>query len=317
MNIVFLDGYTLNPGDISWVPLEGVGTLTVYDRTLPEQILDRAADADVVLVNKLMLTQATLACLPKLKLIGVTATGYNNVDTIAARALGVAVSNVRNYGATSVAQQTFALLLALVNRVETHSELVRQGAWTKAPDWCFWNTPLLELSGRTLGLVGYGDIGSAVAKIGLAMGMAVKVYRRSHSSDVEAGIEYVSLDELYKQSDVISLHCPLTPETAEMINEQSLGKMRSNCFLINTGRGGLIHEHNLAAALESGRIAGAGLDVLSAEPPQSDNPLLHARNCVITPHIAWATVEARRRLLQMTADNISAFTTGNPVNIVN
>lgn len=314
MNIVFLDGYTLNPGDLSWEPLQNLGHFTVYDRSTAAQALERAADADVVLVNKQILDEAFFAGMSGLKLVGVTATGYNNVDIEAARRNGVTVVNVRGYSTRSVAQHTFALMLALVSRAEMHSNLVRDGEWSRSPDWCFWSTPLTELAGKTLGLIGYGDIGSEVAKIGKAFGMEIVVHRKSDKA--EEGIRLVELDELLKVSDVISLHCPLTDETRGIINEESLSKMKASAFLINTGRGPLIDEAALAQFLEERKLAGAGLDVLISEPPGADNPLLTAPNCIITPHVAWATLEARKRLMELTVRNIVAFESGNPVNKV-
>ncbi len=314
MNIVVLDGYTLNPGDISWDPLRRLGHLTVYDRTPADEVAERAREADIVLVNKQLLAEDVIAKLPRLRMIGVTATGYNNVDTEAAGKRGIVVSNVRGYSTLSVAQHTFALLLALVNRVEMHSGLVAEGEWTRSPDWSFRRSPLVELSGKTLGLIGYGDIGKQVARIGTAFGMDVIVHRRNRGEgDGEARR---TLDELFRGSDVVSLHCPLTNETKEIVNAASLSLMKSSAFLVNTGRGALIDEAALAGALNREEIAGAGLDVLSEEPPRADHQLLHARNCVITPHIAWASLEARKRLLDLVALNISAFMSGKPVNLV-
>ncbi|GAB3180786.1 D-2-hydroxyacid dehydrogenase [Telluribacter humicola] len=316
MNIVILDGYTLNPGDQSWESIEALGTVTIYDRTPTEQIVERAKDADIVLVNKLELRDKQLAQLPKLKYIGVTATGYNNIDLEAARSQGIVVTNVKGYSSPSVAQHTFALLLALTNHVELHSQSVHSGDWTKSPDFCYWKTPLVELSGKTMGLIGLGDIGSQVAQVALAFGMEVLVYRKHPSQTDNSQIQNVSLEELFKNSDVVSLHCPLTEDTREIVNAESLALMKPSAYLINTGRGPLINEADLADALQKGQIAGAALDVLSSEPPQADNPLFNAPNCIITPHIAWAFFESRQRLLQLAAENIEAFQAGSPQNVV-
>ncbi|SDF13693.1 glycerate dehydrogenase [Dyadobacter soli] len=314
MNIVILDGYTLNPGDQDWAPIEKLGNVTIYDRSAKEEIVGRAGDAEVLLVNKVVLSADTLAQLPKVKYIGVMATGFNNIDIDAARKQGITVTNVKAYGPASVAQQTFALLLAIVNRVETHSQSVFAGEWAASADFCYWKTPLTELAGKTMGLIGLGDIGSQVARIAAAFGMKVIAYRK-HPAPTE-GVEMVSLDEIFRQSDVVSLHCPLTEETREIVNRDSLSKMKRSAVVLNTGRGPLIHEQDLADALQNGTIAAAGLDVLSVEPPKADNPLLSAPNCVITPHVAWATFEARERLLQMVADNLAGFQSGNPRNVV-
>jgi glycerate dehydrogenase len=315
MNIVYLDGYTLNPGDLSWEPLEKLGKLTVYDRTEPEKIVERAAEADAVLTNKVVLDAQVLAQLPRLRYIGVTATGYNIIDVKAAHARGITVANVRGYSTPAVAQHTFALLLSLTNHAELHSQSVRTGDWTHAVDWCYWKTPLVELSGKTLGLIGLGDIGTQVARIALAFGMRVLAHRKSSAAAGE-GIELVELEQLLKESDVVSLHCPLTDATSGIINADSLACMKPTAYLINTGRGGLIMEQDLADALNAGRLAGAAVDVLSMEPPQADNPLLTAQNCLITPHIAWAMSESRTRLMQLTAENIAAFQQGTPCNVV-
>lgn len=315
MNIIYLDGYTINPGDLSWEPLEKLGTLTVYDRTAPEEIVERAAQADAILTNKVVLDAQILAQLPQLKYIGVTATGYNIIDVEAARAQGVTVTNVRGYSTPAVAQHTFSLLLALTNHTELHSQSARAGDWSHAVDWCYWKTPLVELSGKTLGLVGLGDIGAQVARIALAFGIRVLAHRKS-SAPAGEGIELVDLDRLFEESDVVSLHCPLTDETSGIINANSLSKMKPSAYLINTGRGGLIQEQELADALNTGRLAGAAVDVLSTEPPQADNPLLTAQNCIVTPHIAWAFIESRERLMQLTAENIAAFQQGTPINVV-
>ncbi|MCF2445434.1 D-2-hydroxyacid dehydrogenase [Dyadobacter sp. CY345] len=316
MNIVILDGYTLNPGDQDWAPIQSLGNVTVYDRSAPEQIVERAIDADAVLVNKVIMNDNILSHLPKLKYIGVCATGYNNIDIKSTSKLGIVVTNVKAYGTKSVAQHTFALLLALVNHIELHSQSVRDGDWAASADFCYWKTPLVELAGKTIGLVGLGDIGSQVAKIALAFGMNVIAYRKNPEQTHDTDIEMVSLETLFKQSDVISLHCPLTEETKNLINAERLSWMKPTSYLLNTGRGPLINEEDLAKALNNKTIAGAGLDVLSSEPPKADNPLLTAPNCIITPHIAWASFEARKRLLQMVADNLAAFISGETTNVV-
>lgn len=316
MNIVILDGYTLNPGDQNWAPVNALGKVTVYDRSSPDQIIERAIDADAVLVNKVILNESVLSQLPKLRYIGVCATGYNNIDINSTNKYGIVVTNVKAYGPASVAQHTFALLLALVNHIELHSQSVRNGDWATSEDFCYWKTPLVELAGKTIGLVGLGDIGSQVAKIASAFGMKVIAYRKNPEQTHNTDIEMVSMETLFKQSDVISLHCPLTEETKDLINAERLLWMKPTAYLLNTGRGPLINEEDLANALKNKTIAGAGLDVLSCEPPRTDNPLITASNCVITPHIAWASFEARKRLLQMVADNLSAFMEGEATNVV-
>lgn len=314
MNIVILDGYTLNPGDLDWEPLQKLGNVTIYDRSDENQIVARAKEADAVLVNKVVLSEKILSQLPNLKYIGVMATGYNNVDIPATRKTGITVTNVKAYSAASAAQHTFALLLSLVNRIETHSQSVFKGEWVNSQDFSYTKSSLTELAGKTMGLVGFGDIGSQVARIALAFGMKVIVYRK-HPSVVE-GIEMTTLEDVFRKSDVLSLHCPLTDETKEMVNAQRLATMKPNAIILNTGRGPLIREADLANALRNGEIAGAGLDVLSTEPPKPDNPLLAAPNCVITPHVAWATFEARKRLLQMGAENLESFMNGSVKNAV-
>jgi glycerate dehydrogenase len=316
MKIVILDGYTLNPGDQDWAPLHDLGELTIYDRSAQNEIVGRASKADIVLVNKVILNASTLDLLPKLRYIGVMATGYNNIDVEAAKNKGITVTNVKAYGPASVAQHTFALLLALTNHLELHSQSVFAGDWVASPDFCYWKTPLTELAGKTMGLIGLGDIGSHVARIAIAFDMKVIAYRKNPSQTQDPEIEMVSMEEIFKRSDVISLHCPLTEETRDLINRERLSWMKPGAVLLNTGRGPLINESDLAEALKNKVIAGAGLDVLSVEPPKAYNPLLSAPNCIITPHIAWASFEARKRLLQMVADNIAAFGTGQPINVV-
>jgi len=311
-----LDGHTLNPGDLDWDNLNALGKCEVFDRTQKDHILSRAKYAEILLTNKTPLNKAVLDELPKLKYIGVLATGYNVVDVDAARARGVIVTNVPTYGTRSVAQMTMALLLELTQRAGHHSQRVRDGAWSSSNDWCFWDHPLIELEGLKLGLVGFGRIGHAVADLAKAFGMHVQVVARTKPSRPPEGIDFVDLDALFRTSDVVSLHCPLTPETHRLANADRIASMKSSGFLINTSRGPLIDEGALAEALNEQRIAGAALDVLSSEPPQSYNPLLTARNCIITPHIAWATRSARARLMKAAIENVSAFIGGKPTNVV-
>ena len=315
--IVVLDGYTANPGDLDWHAFVNLGELTVYDRTPPDQIVARARPAEIVLTNKTPLHRETLAQLPALRQISVMATGYNVVDAVAAREQGIAVCNVPGYSTPSVVQHTFALLLELTNQVGRHAAAVRAGAWCASLDFAFWNASLVELNGLTLGVVGYGTIGRGVAAVARALGMRVVVHGRRRPDDLPADVTWLPLDELMETADVVTLHCPLTPETRGMINAVSLARMKPTAFLINTGRGPLVDEAALATALNEGRLAGAAMDVLSHEPPRADNPLLTARNCVITPHHAWATQAARRRLLAECAENVRAFLNGQQRNVVN
>jgi len=310
--IVILDGFTANPGDISWAAIEALGNCKIYDRTGEADVVARAADADIVLTNKTLITQKSLAALPRLRYIGVLATGYNTVDVQAAQERGILVCNVPEYSTPNVTQAVFALLLELTNRTGHHSQTVHEGRWSASPDFCYWDGELVELAGRTLGIVGYGRIGKAVAAVGRAFGMQILAHRRTASDDPQ----FVSLDRLLSESDVVSLHCPLVPDTKELINAARLAQMKPSAFLINTARGALIHEPDLAAALNTERIAGAGLDVLSVEPPLASNPLLSARNCVMTPHIAWATRNARLRLLEVTAANIRSYLLNRPQNVI-
>ena len=310
--IVILDGFTANPGDISWAAIEALGNCKIYDRTGEADVVARAADADIVLTNKTLITQKSLAALPRLRYIGVLATGYNTVDVQAAQQRGILVCNVPEYSTPNVTQAVFALLLELTNRTGHHSQTVHEGRWSASPDFCYWDGELVELAGRTLGIVGYGRIGKAVAAVGRAFGMQILAHRRTASEDPQ----FVSLDRLLCESDVVSLHCPLVPDTKELINAAKLAQMKPSAFLINTARGALIHEPDLAAALNAERIAGAGLDVLSVEPPLASNPLLSARNCVLTPHIAWATRNARLRLLEVTAANIRGYLLNRPQNVI-
>jgi glycerate dehydrogenase len=314
--IVILDGYTLNPGDLEWTSLEALGDLSVYDRTPPEAIPERAKGAGILLTNKTPLPRTVIEALPDLKFIGVLATGYNVVDIAAAKERGIPVSNVPGYGTTAVAQHVFALLLELTQRTGLHSDSVRAGDWAGSVDWCYWRTPLVELASLTMGIVGYGAIGKAVARIAQAFGMNVVAAARTPRKDGD-GVRFLSVDELFRESDVVSLHCPLTPETQGMVNAARLATMKPSAFLINTGRGPLIVEQELADALRSARIAGAAVDVLSTEPPAADNPLLTAPHCLVTPHLAWAARASRQRLMDTVAENVRAFLAGAPVNVVN
>lgn len=319
VRITVLDGYTLNPGDLSWDGVRELGELQVYDRTEPERIIERARDSEIVLTNKTPIRAAVLEQLPKLKYIGVLATGYDVVDVSEAALRGIPVTNVPAYGTDSVAQHVFALLLEWSNRVGLHDESVRRGDWSRSADFCYWKSPLTELAGKTMGLVGLGRIGRQTARIAAAFGMRVKACVRTMRADrpPEPDVEWCGLDELLAVSDVVSLHCPLTPETEGMIDRRALARMKPTAVLINTARGKLINERDLADALNEGRLAGAALDVLSVEPPAASSPLIGARNCIITPHVAWASLEARTRLLQTAVDNIRAFLDGKPVNVVN
>ena len=313
--IVVLDGHTLNPGDLDWHGVEAIGALTVHARSGATEIVARAAEADILLTNKTPVTAETIAALPKLRCIGVLATGYNVVDSAAAKVRGIPVCNVPGYGTASVAQHVFALLLELTQQTGHHARTVRDGRWSASPDFCYWDFPLIELAGRTLGIVGYGSIGEAVARIGLAFGMKVIASVRSpRSAD---GVEFVSTEEIFRRADVLTLHCPLTDETRGIVNATRIATMKPGAFLINTGRGPLIVEQDLADALNAGRLAGAGLDVLSTEPPPNGNPLFAAKNCIITPHIAWATRSSRARLMEVVVENLSAFLAGKPQNVVN
>jgi len=315
MNIVILDSFTTNPGDLSWAALESLGSLVAYDRTDDADIVPRARDAEIVLTNKTLLSRGVIAALPRLKCICVLATGYNVVDVAAAKEHGVTVCNVPEYSTPNVAQAVFALLLELTNRTGHHDRTVHEGRWAACDDFCYWDGELVELAGLTLGIVGYGRIGQAVARVGRAFEMRILAHRRQATGPIDGG-EYADLDRLFAESDVVSLHCPLTPATKELVNAARLARMKPTALLINTARGGLVNEADLAAALDAGTIAGAGLDVLSVEPPSAANPLLRARNCVITPHIAWATRGARRRLIEATAGNVAAFLAGRPQNVV-
>jgi glycerate dehydrogenase len=310
MNIVFLDAYTLNPlNDLDISILHTLGNVTLYDRTSPEQIIERVKDAEIILTNKCSLNAQTISQLPKLKYIGVTATGFNIIDIEAAKAQGIVVANVRGYSSASVAQLVFSLILGFTNRVAEHAQNIKN-TWTTCPDFCFYNSPLVELEGKTLGIIGLGDIGKKVANIGLGFGMKVLANKRDLTSGGMANIQLCSQAQIFQESDFITLHCPLTPDNQQFINKDNLTLMKSSAILINTSRGGLIHEKDLADALNSGIIAGAGLDVLSVEPPTAQNPLLTANNTIITPHIAWAGVNARKELLKGVVENIASFQQG-------
>jgi glycerate dehydrogenase len=316
MNLVVLDGFTLNPGDLSWEDLQSLGPCAIYDRIPPAELLRRAADADILLTNKVALTAGTIQNLPRLKYIGVLATGTNVVDLAAARARGIPVTNVPAYGTKSVAQLTLALLLELAQHAGHHAQTVHDGRWTRSTDFCYWDFPLIELDGLTLGIVGFGRIGRAVGDLGIAFGMKVLACART-AGVAPPCVRFVDLDTLFRESDVVSLHCPLTPQTANLVNARRLSLMKPTAFLLNTSRGPLVDEPALADALNSGRLAGAALDVLSAEPPPADNPLLTARNCLITPHLAWATRAARARLMKIAVENVRAFLHGKAQNVVN
>ncbi len=318
MNIVILDGYTTNPGDLSWDFLAAFGTYTVYERSAAQEVVPRAKDAEIILTNKTALPASILAQLPKLRFIGMLSTGYNVVDTAYAGQRGIPVANIPTYGTAAVTQLTFALLLELQNQVGLHSAAAHNGEWAACTDFCFWKTPLVELFDKTMGIIGFGKIGQAVAQVALAFGMHVLAVSDVPAPEgCDSRAEFVELDTLLAHADAVSIHVPLTDKTNGMVNKAFLSKMKQSAYLINTARGPIINEQDLADALNSGVIAGAGVDVLSCEPPQADNPLLHCKNCFITPHIAWAGFETRRRLLGVCEDNIRAFIGGKPINIVN
>lgn len=323
MKIVVLDGYALNPGDTSWEDVEALGDLQVYDRTGYDQssqplVIERAAGAEIILTNKTPVQEEAMASLPDLKFIGVLATGYNIIDVEAAKKRGIIVSNIPTYGTASVAQMAIALMLELCHHVGAHGDAVKNGEWSDNPDWSFWKYPLVELDGKMLGIVGFGKIGQKTAHIAKALGMKILVHT-PHPKEVKGleDVHYVLLEKLFKQSDFISLHCPLNNETSGMINRESLLTMKDGVRIINTSRGPLIVEEDLLQALEDKKVGGAALDVVSAEPIKKDNPLLSAPNCIITPHISWAPIEARRRLMSLTADNIRHYLLGEPINVVN
>lgn len=317
MKIVILEGSSVNPGDLSWDSMSQFGAVTVYDRTPADKAAERIGDAEIVLINKTPITAAVLDCCPSLRLICVLATGYNVVDCAAAKARGICVCNVPAYGTAAVAQFTFSLLLELCNRVGHHDLLVHQGQWCECPDFCFWATPQIELAEKSIGIIGFGKIGRAVGRIAKAFGMEVLAYNRSRCPEGEAIGKYVDLETLLSRSHIISLHCPLTEETTDIIRAETLTKMNDGTILLNTARGGLLNESDVSAALHSGKLRAVAVDVASAEPIKPNNPLLTAPNCIITPHMAWSPVESRQRIIECTVKNIQAYISGEPVNVVN
>ena len=317
MKIVVLDGYALNPGDLSWDGFKQLGELVVYDRTTQEEILSRSMEADVLLTNKTPIRANVINALSRLKFVGVLATGYNIVDVETASRKGIIVSNIPEYGTYSVAQLTFALLLELCHHAQRHSDTVREGKWAASKDWCYWDFPLVELAGKTMGIIGFGNIGQKVGDMATAFGMnVVGSARRKRDQSHRKNFQWMEIPDLLEQSDVVSIHCPLTPETQGLINGKTIATMKKSAFLLNTSRGPIIVDSDLANALNDEVIAGAGIDVLSVEPPQKDNPLFKAKNCIITPHIAWATKEARTRLMGMAVQNLERFLAGNPINVI-
>ena len=318
MKIVVLDGYTLNPGDISWEGLEALGEVTVYDRTKPEEVVERIGDAEVVYTNKTPITRDTLDQCGNIRFIGVLATGYNTIDIEAAKEKGIPVSNIPTYGTAAVSQFAIALLLELCHHIGEHSDAVKNGEWTSNPDWCFWKYPLVELAGKTMGIVGFGRIGQDTGKIAQALGMKVLAFDAYKRPELESETcRYADLDTLLAESDVISLHCPLFPDTEGIINKDTIAKMKTGVMIINDSRGPLIVEEDLRDALNSGKVAGAALDVVSTEPIKMDNPLLSAKNVILTPHIAWAPKESRQRLMDIAVENLQCFVDGAPQNVVN
>lgn len=316
MKIVVLDGYGLNPGDLSWEAMKVLGKLEVYNRTSPAELLERASNAEVLITNKTIITAEDIKVLPQLKYIGVLATGYNVVDIEAAKKHNVVVTNIPAYSTRSVAQMVFAHLLNIAQRVGHYADENQKGRWTNNSDFCYWDTPLIELDGKKMGIIGFGNIGQATAAIATALGMEVCVYSSKPQFLLPQGVQRMGINEIFRECDVVSLHCPLTEETKELVNAERLNSMKSSAILINTGRGSLINEQDLADALNNGVIAAAGLDVLSTEPPSKDNPLLTAKNCFITPHIAWATKEARNRLMDIAVNNLKSYIAGNIINNV-
>ena len=317
MKIVVLDGYTENPGDLSWDGLRALGELTVYDRTRPEEAASRIQDAEIIVTNKVPVTRALLDQCTGIRYVSVLATGYNVVDLKAASERGIPVSNVPAYSTAAVGQFTIGMLLEICCQIGFHDRSVHNGDWAACPDFCYWKTPLIELAGKTMGIIGFGRIGRHVGKMARALGMDVIAFNRSRSPEGALIADYVELDELLRRSDVISLHCPLFPETREIINKDTIAKMKDGVIIINNSRGPLVAEQDLADALNSGKVYAAGLDVVSSEPISGDNPLLHAKNCIITPHISWASIESRRRIIASTAENIRAWLAGAPRNVVN
>lgn len=317
LNIVILDGYCVNPGDLSWQPLHEVGNLTVYERTTAQQVVQRASNADMILVNKVPIKQEIIKQLPQLKYIGVLATGFNHIDIQAARKQGIVVCNIPAYSTYSVAQMVFASIFTITNRVEHYAQQTREGKWCRHTDFCYWDTPLIELSGKTLGIIGLGNIGMKVARIAREFGMEVYAYTSKNAVDLPDGIQKTTLEGLLAVSDILTLHCPLNAQTRQLINAERIEKMKNGAILINTGRGPLVNEQDVAAALQSGKLAAYGADVLGNEPPTVDNPLIKQPNAFITPHIAWATREARERLVAIAIKNVTTFINGHAQNVVN
>lgn len=318
MKIVVLDGYTLNPGDITWEGMEQLGELTVYDRTAPEDVAERIKDAEVVYTNKTPITRETLDACPGIRFIGVLATGYNVIDVEAAKEKGIPVSNIPTYGTAAVSQFAIGLLLELCHHIGAHSDAVKAGEWSSNPDWCFWNYPLIELDGKTMGIIGFGRIGQDTGKIAQALGMKVLAFDAFPKKELETETcRYTDLDTLLRESDVIALHCPLFPDTEGIINKDTIAKMKDGVMIINNSRGPLIVEKDLREALDSGKVAGAALDVVSTEPIRMDNPLLGAENIIITPHISWAPRESRQRLMNIAVENLKCYLDGKPQNVVN
>lgn len=316
MKIVVLDGFAANPGDLNWEGIKALGECVIYDRTAPEEVLERAKEAEAILTNKVVITAEHIAALPSLKYIGVLATGYNIIDVAAAKARGIIVTNIPAYSTPSVGQMVFAHILNITQRVQHYADEVREGKWTDCPDFCYWNTPLIELLGKKIGLIGLGQTGYNTARIAIGFGMKVWAYTSKSRLQLPPEIKKAELDQIFRECDIISLHCPLTETTRELVNAKRLAMMKPNSIMINTGRGPLVNEQDLADALNSGRIYAAGVDVLSTEPPRADNPLLTAKNCFITPHIAWATSAARERLQVILIENLKAYIDGKPVNNV-
>ena len=317
MKIVVLDGFTMNPGDLSWQPLQQLGNYSIFDRTLPDKIIDRCDGAEIVITNKVVFSNEIIEQLPVLKYIGVSATGYNVVDMSAAKNANIVVTNVPAYSTMSVAQMVFAHILNFTHHVAQHSDKARKGKWAASEDFAYWDFPLIELADLTLGVIGFGKIGNAVAEIALAFGMNVIFYDKNTIQYSSEKVQQVDLETVFTESDFLSLHCPLTDETYQLINTARLSTMKATAYLINTSRGPLVNERALADALDNNRLAGAGIDVMAVEPPHVDNPLLAAKNCTITPHIAWATKAARQRLMDVVVENVKAFIKGRPQNVVN
>ncbi len=317
LKAVILDGYTENPGDLSWECIESLTDLTVYDRTPPQLIVERAKDADILIVNKVVLTRGIIEKLPKLKYVSTLATGFNQVDGVALRERNISLSNIPAYSTNAVAQMVFAFILELTNQTGKYTDDVKSGTWTNCKDFCYWNTPLYELDGKTLGIIGFGKIGSRVSEIGKAFGMKTLAYTPSGKKEGYPEITFTDMDTVIKNSDYISVHCPLTDKTEGLINAEFIGKTKSHAYIINTSRGPVANEQDIFEALESGRLSGYGTDVLSTEPPKADNPLLKAKNCLITPHIAWAAYETRLRLMGILEENIKGYLSGQLVNVVN